>query len=138
MISIVWILWIMVCLYLLAEVYAYFRKKYNRPKIGTNMILLKKLKNGDYIYINSRVLRFEHIARCGETINILHPPCGQNRLIGGELAFENKNGLGYIYYNSSALSNCDFIYGKYGLKWARTKQIAEKAEKEVRKYWQND
>lgn len=134
--GIFYILGSIVCLCLSSEVYTYFRKKYNRPIIGTNIFLLKKLKNGDYVSINSRVLRFEHIARCGETINILHPPCEQNTLIGGELAFENKNGLGYTYYNSSALSNCDFIYGKYGLKWARTKQIAEKAEKEVEKYWQ--
>lgn len=122
---------------LLSEAYTYFRKKCNRPIIGTNIFLLKKLKNGDYVSINSRVFRFNHIASYGEVINILHPPIEQNKLIGGELAFENKSTLGYIYYDSSALSNCDFIYGKYGVKWARTNQIAEKAEEAVGKYWQS-
>lgn len=48
---------------------------------------------------------------------------------GGELVFEY--GLGYQYFNPSAMSNCDFIYGKYGLKWARNHDAAKQAKERI-------
>lgn len=80
-------------------------------------------------------MQFSHIANPEEPLSILSFPSEGNKTIGGEIAFENNNGIGYIYINSYCiLANCDFIYGKYGLKWARNRDIAKIAEEKMRRY----
>lgn len=54
--------------------------------------------------------------------------------MGGELAFENNQGLGYIFLYPSAMIKCDFIFGKYGLKWARNSITAKNAQEKIDKH----
>lgn len=112
--------------------YEWIRRKYNAPHYGFEYFLLKKLKRDDYVSIDGRVMRFDHIARYGESIDCIAPPLNDNMLLGGELAFRTS-GLNYLYYFPSALTKCDFIWGKYGLKWASSKQMGEEAEKHIKK-----
>lgn len=110
--------------------YAWLRRKINKPRIGFVCFLQKLLKDGDYVSINGKVLRFSHIARNGETIDPIRLPSNYNQTLGGELAFYDL--LGYKIYESSALIKCDFIYGKYGLKWAASSHIANTADEKIK------
>jgi len=92
--------------------------------------LQKLLKDGDYVSIDGKVLRFSHIAGNGETVDPIRPPSNYNQTIGGELAFYDL--LGYKIYPSTALIKCDFIYGKYGLKWAASSHIANTANEKIK------
>lgn len=120
-------------LFIISELYAVARKKLNTPKIGIE-ILLNLLERNDYVCIDGKVNQFSHFAKEDESLNILSPPCESNKTIGGEIAFVNNHGLGYMYYNPSILVNCDFIFGKYGLKWARNIAIANTANEKIKKY----
>ena len=112
--------------------YKWWRRKRNKPLIGdVDFPLTKLLKKDDYVSIGGRVLRFTHFAQRNEPVDVLRPPLNENQTIGGELAFDNPNGLGYIYYRPGALKKCDFIYGKYGTKWAATKELADSAKQRI-------
>jgi hypothetical protein len=71
------------------------------------------------------------VASEGEIVNDIRPPLDDNKTIGGELAFDNPHGIGYLFYATSSLMNCEFIYGKYGLKWATSNYWAKVAEEKV-------
>jgi hypothetical protein len=64
----------------------------------------------------------------------LSPPNCYNKTIGGELAFCDDRVLGYVYYNPSAMVNCEFIMGKYGLKWANNNTTAKTAKEKINNY----
>lgn len=119
---------------ILCELYKVFRKRINKPQIGAD-ILINLLKKDDYVSINGEILKFSHIARSGETLNFLAPPSEHNETIGGELAFIDNRFLGYRYYHFSAMKECEFIYGKYGLKWASSVTIAKKAKERIEHYF---
>lgn len=110
------------------EIYIGIRKKLNKPTIGIVGILINRLESGDYVCINGRVLRFSHVAHCGEHLSTIKPPFDDNLTNGGELSFDNPNGLDNIYYTPACLKNCQFIFGKYGLKWALNLEFANKAK----------
>ena len=115
----------------LSIAYEWVRRKLNKPRIGFENFSARIIKEGDYVSIGGRVMRFSHITGAGETINPLAPPSNGNKSWGGDLAFHNTNGLGYHMYRSSSLKDCEFIYGKYGLKWAASEQWAAVAEKKI-------
>lgn len=128
--SVLFVIGIILALGAITAAYEWVRKKINKPKIGFPAFLLDKIKRGDYVCIEGKVLRFNHIARENESIDILHPPLHSNQTLGGELAFDN--GLGYLYYRPSALNKCEFIYGKYGLKWAISNDWAKAAKSKIK------
>lgn len=115
---------------ILWELYMRFRKRINKPQIGVE-ILINLLNKDDYVCIDGKVLRFSHIARKREVLNIAAPPSELNSTIGGELAFLDDRYLGYRYYHTSAMKECEFIYGKYGLKWASSSAIATNAKERI-------
>lgn len=125
-----------VILALFGELYVWIRKKLNRPRIGIEKLSLRLLKRGDYVCIEGEVRCFSHFTQDGEIINPMYPPYEDNRAYKGELAFEVKDGLGYIVYRNPnfVLSKCHFIYGKYGLKWSLTEHDADIAKEMVDKY----
>lgn len=115
-------------LVLISEIYVAMRKRLNTSMIGVE-VLLKLLNRDDYVCIDGKVNQFSHFSNSDEPLNILAFPTDGNKTIGGELAFVNNRGLGYVYFHPSAMINCDFIFGKYGLKWARNKAIANIAKR---------
>lgn len=117
----------------ISVLYEYIRTRLNKPKIGHEP-LIKLLRKDDYVSINGRILTFSHIAKGRESLNLLAPPSHRNQTDGGELAFLDNYTLGYVYYHPAAMSNCDFIYGKYGLKWARNNEIATTAKNKIYGY----
>lgn len=117
-----------ISLVVFSEGYTWCRSKLNKPSIGQLSLLSRFLKKGDYVCIDNRVLRFSHIAKVNESYNFLSPPVSDNLALGGELAFYDSHGLGYVYYHPSAMKDCCFIYGKYGLKWAITYDYANRAK----------
>lgn len=118
-----------------ALAYDWLRHKINKPRIGGLEYFLRKLiKRDDFISINGKVLRFSHTTQCGEKINPIAPPSHRNITLGGDLAFDNPNSLGYLIYPLSALRNCEFVYGKYGLKWAISHEWATMAKEKVNEY----
>lgn len=123
-----------VFLFFVSELYVILRKRINKPKIGDEL-LINLLNKGDYVSIQGKVHRFSHIARENEKLNLLAFPSESNNTIGGELAFANDHRLGFVFFYPSVMANCDFIYGKYGLKWARNKAIANIANEQIKKYW---
>lgn len=117
-------------------VYDWLRRKMNKTRIGgIEYFLCKLLERDDYVSINGKVMRFSHIARNGETLDIFSMPSYENRTLGGELAFSNPRGLGYIFYPETSLRHCEFIYGEYGLKWALSNKWAETAKDKIEDYW---
>lgn len=118
----------------LSNLYNWVKRKNNRPQIGHALLFYKILKRGDYVSINGKVLCFSHIASEGQTINPLYPALEKNKTVGGEVAFRNSNELGYLYYNPSTLKHCEFIYGKYGVKWAASEHWASVAKEKVEEY----
>ena len=122
-----------VIIFFVSELYVKLRKRINRPKIGDEL-LINLLSKDDYVSIQGKILRFSHIARENEILNLLAFPSESNKTIGGELAFANDHGLGYVFFYPSAMTNCDFIFGKYGLKWARNRTIASSAIESIKKY----
>lgn len=131
--SILKIVAIIIAVLVASELYVRFRKRLNRPKIGAE-ILIKLLHRGDYVSIDGKIHRFSHIANSNETLNHLSLPSEGNKTMGGELAFENERGLGYVFLYPSAMIKCDFIFGKYGLKWARNRSIANRAKEIKNKF----
>jgi hypothetical protein len=124
---------ILVGLAIVSELYILVRNRLNRPKIGAEF-LIKLLHRDDYVSIKGKVFRFSHIARKNESLNILAPPMYGNLTFGGELAFCD-DGIGYVYYNPSVMMDgCDFIFGKYGLKWARNRTIANSAKDRINEF----
>lgn len=117
-----------VVLSLLSVAYELTRKKLNKSVIGYSGLLKYFLKKGDHVYLGGRVLRFSHFASEGESLCLLKPPFEDNKTLGGELVFYNPHGIGYVYFYPSALNDCQFIYGKYGLKWAINLQVANNAQ----------
>jgi len=129
------IAFVVVILVTIAFVYDWVRRKTNKLCIGEiDYFLCKFLKHGDYVSINGRVHRFSHITHFGETIDHIKPPSNDNMALGGELAFDNPNSLGYLIYPTSILRKCEFIYGKYGLKWAISNEWATVAKEKVNEY----
>lgn len=116
---------------ILYEPYKWLRRKTNKPRIGYDSLFGRLLSRGDYVSIDGKVLCFDHIASPGQAINALALPLEENKTVGGEIAFRNPNAIGYLYYKPSALKHCDFIYGKYGVKWAASKHWATVAEEKV-------
>lgn len=127
---------IFVILVLFEAFYVWIRRKMNSPMVGVDKLSLRLLKRGDYVCIENEVKCFSHFTREGEIINPMYPPFSENKTYEGELAFDVKDGLGYIIYRNpqSVLSKCRFVYGKYGLKWALTEQYAEMAKEKVDEY----
>lgn len=110
-------------------------RKINKPRIGSiDCFLYDLLKRNDYVCIEGEVLQFSHIVKTDEIIDVLRPPLDNNKALGGELAFDKRNSLGYIIYPTSVLRKCEFIYGKYGLKWAASKELAAVAKEKVYEY----
>lgn len=116
---------------LLGVFYEWMRRKINKPQIGFENFNAKIIKRGDYVSINGKVMCFSHITECGEIIDPIRPPMEDNKLLGGELAFQKNLGLGYEFYSISSLRQCDFIYGKYGVKWAASNHWASIAKDKV-------
>lgn len=131
--GIVKIVAIIVAAFIVSELYVQVRKRFNRPKIGVEL-LIKLLRRNDYVSIDGKIHRFSHIANSNETLNPLSFPNEENKALGGELAFENERGLGYIFLHPSAMTKCEFIFGKYGLKWAQNNSIANNAKEILDKY----
>jgi hypothetical protein len=92
------------------------------------------LRRDDYVSINGQLLRFSHIASGNESLNVMAPPSYRNQTNGGELAFCDDRTLGYVYYHQSAMAKCDFIFGKYGLKWARNNDLATAAKERIKNF----
>lgn len=129
------IAFVIVVLVAISFAYEWIRRKTNKSHIGgLEYFLCKFLKHGDYVSIDGRVLEFSHITRTGEIIDPIRPPSNGNKTYGGELAFDNPNSLGYLIYPVSALRKCEYIYGKYGLKWAVSNKWAISAEEKVKEY----
>ncbi|MCH5225033.1 MAG: hypothetical protein J1D77_03495 [Muribaculaceae bacterium] len=122
-------------LFLLPPLYGWIRKGLNNPKIGKENFDLKFLRRKNYIGFKDKVFQFSHFANSGETFDFLLPPNYYNLSIGGELAFEKDFGLGYFYYHNSILKDCKFIIGKYGVKWAESKEWLGKAEQAFKKLY---
>lgn len=118
-------------LVLLSLAYEWSKRRLCKPVIGLYGVLMNYIKREDYVCIKSRVLRFSHIARGGESISLEKPPIEGNKTLGGELAFFNPRGLDYVYFCPTALDDCQFIYGKYGLKWAANSELADKAQRMI-------
>lgn len=123
-----------VIIFFVSELYVKLRKRINKPKIGYEL-LISLLNKDDYVSIQGSVYRFSHIVRENEVLNQITPPLDGNLTIGGELAFNNNYRPGYLYFYPSAMAECDFIYGKYGLKWARNRAIASSANESIEKYY---
>lgn len=119
---------IVIILISLNMAYEWFRKRYNKPRMGQMGLFNTRLKRDDYICFGDKVLRFSHIAGKDEIINVLRPPLNGNRTYGGELAFYDPHSIGYVYYDESVMKDCKFIYGKYGLEWAINDEFVLKAE----------
>ena len=118
---------------LISVFYDWLRRKFNKPRIGNiePYSLCKKMKRGDYVSINGQILCFSHITTMDETINPIKPPSSDNKTFSGDLAFDDPYSLGYIIYPTLSLKGCDFIYGKYGVKWAASNHWAEIAKEKV-------
>lgn len=132
-IGIVKIATIIVLVFIVSKLYIFFRKRFNKPKIGVEL-LINLLQRDDYASIDGKIYQFSHIAKPNETLNYLSFPSEGNKTIGGELAFMNELGLNYIFFHPSAMIKCDFIFGKYGLKWARNNSIANNAKEKINRY----
>ena len=104
-------------------VYQWARRKLNKPLIGSDVFLIKLLERDDYVCIDGKVMRFIYIVRKGD----------RTHLPSGYLAFQ-RTGLGYDYYPPSVMQHCEFIMGKYGLKWAASNQWANLASDKVEQY----
>lgn len=105
------------------EAYQWTRRKLNKPRIGRDVFLIKLLERDDYVCIDGKVKRFIYIVRKGD----------RTHLPSGYLAFQ-RTGLGYEYYHPSVMQHCEFIMGKYGLKWAASNQLANLASDKVEQY----
>lgn len=117
--------------------YSWLRRKMNKPRIGFESFLRDLLERGDYVSINGKVMKFSHIAEYGEPLDPLrplNPKSHYNNTYRGELAFDDSISTNYHYYHPQALMKCDFIYGKYGLKWAASKELAGIAEERIKDY----
>ena len=133
--ALTYIIGCVIALFIICEFYVWVRKCLNRPKIGGECLPFM-LKKNDYVSINGKVLEFSHFTKANETIDSLAPPLNGNLTWRkGDLAFRRSYGLGYVLYDILALRNCDFIYGKYGLKWARSKEHAINAKEEIQNYF---
>ncbi len=116
----------------------WLHKRVIRPLIGSAGSHLKDMLKSDYyVSIDGKVYRFSHIAQSGESVDPIRPPSYKNSTYGGELAFWNPRGIGYIYRPVSALEKCDFIYGKHWVKWAASVEKAETAEGVIKKAKRN-
>lgn len=125
-----------VILFGLSMLYEIIKVKLNKPKIGFKPLIYSLLKRSDYICIAGNVMQFSHWTQSGEVIDVLRPPLDGNQVIyDDDIACYSPNRLGYIYYPFESLNNMQFIYGKYGVKWAKSKGWAEKASKLVEDYW---
>lgn len=122
---------------MLGFVYDWLRRKQNKPRIGFHYFLCRLLKSGDYVSINGKILCFSHITGNGEVIDHIQPPSNSNMAIAGDLAFENPHSLGYLIYPVYTLNKCEFIYGKYGLKWAASNEFAKTAKEKINEYLWN-
>lgn len=111
----------------------WLRKKMNKPRIGKWCFLCDLLDRDDYVSIDGKVKRFSHITRPNEAINCIMPPSNDNKTLGGELAFYGR-GLGYDMYYVSVLEKCEFVYGKYGVKWALSDYWASVAKEKVEEF----
>ena len=115
--------------------YDWFRRIINIHKVGFEKFSSKRIRPGDYVCINGRVWQFDHWTSDNEIIDPISPPIEDNMTCKGNLAF-STNGLGYKLFPFSILRNCEFIYGKYGLKWAISEEYAHSAEAIIRQYKQ--
>ena len=113
--------------------YEWLRRKVNKPKIGFMHFSSKMFSKGDYVCIKNNVMEFDHWTRDGETIDPIAPPIEENKTFSGNLAFKT-DGIRYRILYSSSLKECNFIYGKYGLKWASTEGWARVAKEKVLEY----
>lgn len=119
----------------LSITYEWLRKKYNKPYIGFECFLIDMLRRGDYVSIQGEVMLFDHIARSNEVIDDERPPLNSNKTLGNELLFyTNPNLVWRRCYDVTALRKCDFIYGKYGLKWATSLSIAKTSKEKVEEF----
>lgn len=118
----------------LSELYVLLRKKLNRPQYGVD-VLTKFLRRDDYVSINGEIYQFSHFTRRDDIIDILKPAHYSNKVqFDGDIAFMKTDGLGYIHLHRNALERCDFIYGKYGLKWARNTSAAKDIEIKINQH----
>lgn len=115
---------------LLVAGYRLMRTKLNKPRIGKWCFLCDLLESDDYVSIDGKVRRFSHITRPDEVIDSIRIPSDDNKTLGGELAFWG-NGINYYMYHVSVLDKCEFVYGKYGVKWALTEYFASIAKQKV-------
>jgi len=125
----------LVVLGVISFAYDWLRHKINKPRIGGIEYFLRKLVDkGDYLCINGKVYCFDHFVIQDEIIDITRPPSNGNIAIKGNMAFSNYSSLNYLYLSKISLRNCEFIYGKYGLKWAISTKWAEVAKEKVNEY----
>ena len=117
----------------ISNLYNWFMFKRNTPKIGFEYFSSRIIKHGDYVCINGRVKEFDHWTRDNEIIDPIKPPTEDNKTDKGNLAFE-RSGLGYNILPSSSLKDCEFIYGKYGLKWAISEDYSRRAKEMIKQY----
>jgi len=119
----------------LSMLYEAIRVKLNKPKIGFKPLFLTLLKHDDYICMAGNVMRFSHWTQRGEIIDVLKPSLEANKTpYDDDISCYNPNGLGYLYYSIESLNDLQFVYGKYGVKWAKSKSWAERAPKLIEKY----
>lgn len=91
--------------------------KYIKPKVGVDKLKKSYLKRGRQVCFGDEPLEFSHIANGRKSINIIAPPSNSNLTYGGELAFTNSNGLGYIYFEPSKIKDIKYIFNSYRVIW---------------------
>lgn len=111
--SILFIVAIIAILFVISLIYEWFKRKTNVTRIGHEYFLRKLLKDGDYVSIKGKVMAFETFTKDKEVV------------------FDNPHGLGYCIYPLRALSQCEFIIGKYGVKWALSEKWAKVAKDKI-------
>ena len=128
LIALLWLVGGFALLALLCEMYVFVRRRLNCITVGLVGFLSKLLKRDDYVSIDNRLLRFSHFTVGGEIVDITRPPLWNNKWNSlGDLAFYNENTLGYTILPLSKLEQCEFVIGKYGVKWAASQNWLPKA-----------
>lgn len=79
--------------------------------------------------INGKIYRFSHFTQGGKALGShIYPYIG-------DLVFYSSHKLGYYVVHKDALIKCDFIYGKYGLKWAPNVKSASIAKEQIESFY---
>lgn len=117
--------------------YIWVRKKLNKPKIGYDLYF-SFLRKNDYIGYKGCVYRICNIERGTESLYLIRP-FEDNTSIRDVLLCYNPTYIpgGYISLHQSILMQCDFIIGKYGMKYAYSLAYSEISLEQVKDCYLN-